>query len=39
MSMKEKFSKFIFYTAVIIYAVFMLSVIVGGIYMYMDYGN
>ena len=39
MSMKEKFSKFVFYTAVTVYAMFMLGIIGGAFYMYIDYGN
>ena len=39
MSMKEKFSNIVFYSAVTLYFLFILSIIAGAIYMYIDYGN
>ena len=39
MNMKEKFSKFVFYAGITTYLAFIGSIIVGAIYMFMDYGN
>ena len=39
MSMKEKFKQFAFYTAMAAYVAIMGSIVVGGIYVLMQYGN
>jgi hypothetical protein len=39
MSMKEKFKQYAFYVAMTTYIAFMGSIVVGAIYMLMQYGN
>ena len=39
MSMKEKFKQFAFYVAMATYVAVMGSIVVGGIYVLMQYGN
>ena len=39
MSMKEKFKQFAFYAAITTYIAFIGSIVVGAIYMFMQYGN
>ena len=39
MNMKERFKKYAFYVAMTTYIAFMGSIVVGAIYMLMQYGN
>ena len=39
MSMKDKFKQFAFYAAITTYIAFMGGIVVGAIYMIMEYGN
>jgi len=37
--MRDKINKFVFYAGITTYLAFIGSIIVGAIYMFMDYGN